>query len=301
MKFRSKVDWWLHLTLFLWVSFNIWMIAALAIYQNVILLIMVLIFTPLTALLIVPMWFNTYYILDERGLTIKCGLGKRRVIPYEAIQSAISTKYPLASNALSLDRIEVKYKLEGNKFLDTTLISPLKKQEFFEILEQRNSNITIQKEPKPLDKSYKILLTVILTFVGVALLGSVVMLITGEFDPNVTVDESGITISGMYGLHVRAEDILNITLIEESMRTIPTGSGARTNGFAGFGQAQKGYFSSSIYGSHIRFVQARTAPTIHIERRAFDIFISFRDSDKTRALFEEMKDYQLTPYINVLP
>jgi len=289
MKFKSKVDWWLHLTFVLWVALNAWLLAAIIIYSSIAILVIAIIFTPITVLLIIPIWLNTYYLLDENELTIKCGLGKRTKIPYASIISTISTRDPISSPALSLDRIEVKYRYESKKFSDTVIISPVNKQEFFDQLAIKNDQIEIVREKKPLERMYKAFLIVLLGIVGSVLLGSVIMMITGEFDPNVTVNETGITISGMYGLYVRADDIINVTLIEASMRDIPTGSGTRTNGFDGFGQAQKGYFSSSIYGSHIRFVQARTAPTIHIERRAFDIFISFRDSEKTRALFEELK------------
>jgi len=261
---------------------------------SVIMLILIGLFTPLTVLLIVPMWFNTYYVLDETGLFIKCGIRKGVTVPYGSILSAVNTKDPLSSAALSLDRIEIKYKLETRKFADILLISPVDKQEFFEQLGAKNGDIKINAETKPMDRVYKAFLTATLGICIVVLLGVVAMMITGEFDPNVTVNENGITISGMYGLHVGAHEITGITLIDESMSDISRGTSTRTNGFGGFGQAQKGHFSSSELGTHLRFVQARTAPTIRIERLTFDIYISLRDSEKTRELFAEMQKLDWT-------
>jgi hypothetical protein len=36
------------------------------------------------------------------------------------------------------------------------------------------------------------------------------------------------------------------------------------------------------------FVQAATSPTIHIERRNIDIFISFRDGERTERLYRDI-------------
>jgi len=132
-----------------------------------------------------------------------------------------------------------------------------------------------------MDKNTKVFLTVILGFTSVVLVGIAIMMVVGEFDPSVSVQSGGVSISGMYGMKIRPDEITNITLIEDSMRGIFADiSAMRTNGFDGLGQAQKGYFSSSEYESHIRLVQAKSSPTIHIERRGYDVFISFRDGKK---------------------
>jgi len=291
MKFKSKVDWWMHITLLLIVAFNIWALIYFIMSGGIFMLVILIIFTPLTVLYIIPVWFNTYYVLGEDGLLIKCGLRKGYTVPYESIISAVSTKDPLASHALSMDRIEVKYRLESKKFSDTVLISPNDKQEFFIQLGIKNEDINITTETKPMEKGYKLFLKVVLALTGAVMLGSAVMMVVGEFDPVVNLYEDRITISGMYGTTIRTDNLYGISLIESSMRDIPGSGSIRTNGFDGFGQAQKGYFTSQEFGANIRFVQAKTAPTIHIKRRAQDIFISFRDGDKTRELFDEMQKF----------
>ena len=292
MKFRSKIDWWMHLVFLSSVVANIWILILFILQGGVFLLIMLLFFTPLNVLFIVPVWFNTYYVTGDNGLTIKCGIRKEFIIPYESIISAASTKDPLASAALSLDRIELVYRHLSNKFSDTVLISPVEKQEFFKQLGSKNENIKIMTETKPTDKGYKLFLIIILGVCGAVLIWAAVSSVAGEFDPAVSINDNGITISGMYGLDINSEQITGVTLIEKSMLDIPGSSGMRTNGFDGFGQAQKGYFSSPELGMNIRFVQARTSPTIHIECLTYSVFISFRNSDKTRAFFEELQNVE---------
>jgi len=271
---------------------SIWFLYLWIASGNVFMLIMVIIFIPLTAFLIVPIWVHNYYLFDGDNLVIKFGLSKKVIIPFDDIISAVSTKNPISSAALSMDRIELKYRYKTKKFADTILISPVNRLEFLEELKSRNENIDIVTTPEPMDKAMKVFLTVILGFTGVVLIGAAIMLVVGEFDPNVSVHNDGIRISGMYGINIRSDEITNIFLIEDSMQGVFADIDAiRTNGFDGFVQAQKGYFSSSGYGSHIRFVQTRSSPTIHIERRGYDVFISFRDGDKTRALYNEMMEF----------
>ena len=277
------------MTFLLITAMSVWFLYLWIASGSVFMLIMVIIFVPLTALLIVPIWLHNYYLFDGDNFVIKFGLSKKVIIPFDDIISAVSTRNPISSAALSMDRIELKYRYKANKFADTMLISPVNRLQFLEELKSRNENIEIITTPQPMDKSMKVILTVILGFTSIVLIGSAIMMVVGEFDPIVRVKSDGINISGMYGITIRSDEITDIILIEDSMRGIFTDTGAiRTNGFDGFGQVQKGYFNSSEYGSHIRFVQTRSSPTILIERWAYNVFISFRDGEKTRALYNEL-------------
>ncbi|MCL2663853.1 MAG: PH domain-containing protein [Oscillospiraceae bacterium] len=277
------------MTFLLITAMSVWFLYLWIVSGSVFLLIMAIIFIPLTAFFIMPIWVFNYYLFDGDNLVIKIGLSKKVIIPFDDIISAVSTRNPISSAALSMDRIELKYRFKANKFADTMLISPVNRLEFLEELKSRNENIEIVATPQPMDKSMKIFLTVILGFTSIVLAGSAIMMVVGEFDPIVSVSGDGVSISGMYGITIRSDEITDIILIEDSMRGIFADVGAmRTNGFDGFGQAQKGYFSSLEYGSHIRFVQTRSSPTILIERRAYNVFISFRDGEKTRELYNEL-------------
>jgi len=138
MKFKSKVDWYIHVTFAIMPIVNVLFIAAFILSQNVLNGICAGLFLVMN-IIIMPWWFNMHYILDESDLLIKLGgLGKGKRIAYSAITSVKETREPWSSAALSIDRIEIKFKAgETGSFTDVIYISPKNKQEFLSQLEQR--------------------------------------------------------------------------------------------------------------------------------------------------------------------
>lgn len=124
MKFRSKIDWWGYLlfTLFIFMSILLF-IQKSNIVGTVVFL--------LNATIVIPVYVLTYYILEEEYLVIRCGFFKKR-IKYSEIMSIKETRSSMASAALSLDRIEIKYKTSNMS--DTVLISPVNKEYFLKEL-----------------------------------------------------------------------------------------------------------------------------------------------------------------------
>ena len=110
----------------------------------------------------------------------------------------------------------------------------------------------------------------------------------GEKDPIVNILDNGIEIKSKYGLKVDFYDITDLSLIEKTMLDI--GIGTRVGGYYGFGGALKGAFQSNHLGTVLLFVQYKSSPTILIERFGKkDIYINFKDSKKTGALYNELK------------
>ena len=111
----------------------------------------------------------------------------------------------------------------------------------------------------------------------------------GDKDPQVTVSKDGISIKGMYGLDIPWSEVEGgITLLEQSMAEI--GAGRRVNGYAGFGDGLKGFFSSEELGRILLFVKASSSPTIKIGRgEKEDVYISLADGEKTRELYGEIE------------
>jgi hypothetical protein len=272
-----------------WPVVNLLFIAAYAVNRGLGALIFTILFTPFSIFIFIPMLLGTYYEFGEDELIIKSGLGKGIRVAYASIVSATRTKEPISSPALSMDRIEIKYKFKLNKFSDTVIISPKDKQGFFEQLKKKNENIVISPDVKPLSKDYKVFLTIILGFTAVVFISVGLMIVVGIQDPDVYIYDDNIRISGSYGLRVYFSEMTSVSLVNKSMSEIYDGeSVSRTNGIGGIGQTNKGHFWSATFGSHRLFVQTRTAPTIHIERRAIDIYISFRDGEKTERLYREL-------------
>jgi hypothetical protein len=81
-------------------------------------------------LLVLPIYFVTFYTFSNTALHIRCGLIAIKV-KYKDIKSIYETRDPSASLGLSLDRISINYS-KGE-----VLISPKNKQEFMRLLKQR--------------------------------------------------------------------------------------------------------------------------------------------------------------------
>jgi len=101
-------------------------------------------------------------------------------------------------------------------------------------------------------------------------------------EPTVTIENGELSISGLYGRTLNLSEISDISLLDESMREI--GAGRRGNGFGGI-NIWKGHFAAGLL-----FVQANSSPTLLIEGEdGPDIYISFRDSEDTMKLFEQLQ------------
>ncbi|EHQ89000.1 DUF3784 domain-containing protein [Desulfosporosinus youngiae] len=114
------------------------------------------------------------------------------------------------------------------------------------------------------------------------------LLFYGEKEPVVKISDNQIRIAGMYGLSVDFSDISSISLIEKSVADL--GAGRRTNGYGGFSESLKGHFDSPDLGKVLLFVKSGASPTLWIERESQeDIYLNFKDGEKTKALYQELK------------
>ena len=279
MKFRAKVDWWLHIIFAGYVIANIWAIVS-AVMGGAGSIIIVAVLTPISIFLIIPMWLNTYYLFEENELIVKSGFIKHAKIDCSSITSIAETRNPISSPAPSLDRLEICYKAKSGSFSDTIIISPKDKQGFIEQIKARNENVQTAYGKKPLTKANKIFLAIAGGISAIIIIGVGAMFVIGEREPVITIHDSSIQISAMYGTSIDIDNIANITLLDYSMRDI--GAGARTNGYNG--SAWRGHFRAGLL-----FVRPNSAPTIRIERNhGSSIFISFRDSERTNMLYSEL-------------
>ena len=131
MKFKTKIGWWFHLTMLVIIAIGCAMPLALGIqYDSTSTLVVGAIMSVITLVVILPMYLNTYYVLENETLHIRCGFIVNMRIPYKDITMIYETKDPSASIGLSLDRISINYS-KGE-----VLISPRNKQEFMRLLNE---------------------------------------------------------------------------------------------------------------------------------------------------------------------
>lgn len=134
-EFKSKVDWWYHLTVFVLVFITIF--AFVATKDPVAMIIPLLV-----SLLCVHMMLNTWYRITPEGeLIVHCSIFPEKKILIEEITAVEVTALPVSSYALSLDRLII-YK--GKQ--QWMLISPNDKREFIRCLRKHNLDIQI-KDP----------------------------------------------------------------------------------------------------------------------------------------------------------
>lgn len=141
MKYRSKIGviWIISMIAMIWL--NIPLIEKAA--SNTTVFIVLLIMIPCD-LYMLDLTFRTYYILEKDHLFIRCGIGKPLKIPYKDIHTLKETHNPLASSALSLDRIDLVFKAQnGGNGEDEILISPVRKQEFIQQLLLKANHIKV--------------------------------------------------------------------------------------------------------------------------------------------------------------
>ena len=112
------------------------------------------------------------------------------------------------------------------------------------------------------------------------------LLLLGEKEPMVKILDSGIKISGLYGVKIDFTEIINISLMENTISSI--GLTMRTNGYGGL--SQKGYFQSNKHGSVLLFTKTNSSPTIHIQRKGKeDVFLNLSNNEATRTLYNKLK------------
>jgi hypothetical protein len=92
-------------------------------------------------ILIVPIYFRTFYkIHDINQLSVVCGLFYNKTFPVNEIIGLRPTNNVMSSPALSLDRIELRFRDRK-----TLLISPVKPDQFIEALLSINPGIEVKK------------------------------------------------------------------------------------------------------------------------------------------------------------
>ncbi len=131
MKFKSKIDWWFHLTVVFVVIMSVFPLYFYAKDKVTTALIVSVIMIIADVLLILPIYFSTNYTLHDTFLHVRCGLINIK-IAYNDINSISETEDSSASFGLSLDRISIVYKNKSE-----VIISPKDKQEFIRLIRER--------------------------------------------------------------------------------------------------------------------------------------------------------------------
>lgn len=131
--YRSKLDTWLLIVLVLTVAASLY--ACVEIFRNDINLLSLVVIGALGVIL--PVWLiaGTRYVLHSEQLIVHAGPFRWRV-PLKDIRSITPTHNPLASPALSLDRLRIEY--GQGKWV---MISPRDKDQLMSDITERSSGV----------------------------------------------------------------------------------------------------------------------------------------------------------------
>ena len=134
--YRSKIDWWLGILLGGTMVLMLYIVIEPLIHGEGIQLGMTIV-SVITLLIVLPLFFIKYTFYSTH-LVISCGIYGKERVEYHLIHQMKETKNPISSAAMSLDRLQIDYMENG--YHQTVLISPVRKKEFIERLEQYRKN-----------------------------------------------------------------------------------------------------------------------------------------------------------------
>lgn len=130
----------------------------------------------------------------------------------------------------------------------------------------------------------KILLGVLIGGLVLAAGLGIYSLIDGSRSLSVDVNDSTVTIKGLYGLTIDRTKITRVSLLE----TLPK-IRTRTNGMA-LGSFLKGHFTMDTYGAVRLYIEAKRTPFILIEWSEKPIIFNLNSAEETRALYKKLTD-----------
>ena len=134
--YRTKIDWWLGILLGGTMVLMLYIVIEPLIHGEGIQLGMTIV-SVITLLIVLPLFFIKYTLYSTH-LLISCGIYGKERVEYHLIRQMKETKNPISSAAMSLDRLQIDYMENG--YHQTVLISPVRKKEFIERLEQYRKN-----------------------------------------------------------------------------------------------------------------------------------------------------------------
>lgn len=142
MKFKSKVDWWFNGIMAFICVIAVYLLITAGITKSLEQLYSGLICCAIAILIIFPVYFFTYYEINEDTLIIKSGYFYKNRIQIAHIKAISPTHNPLSSAALSIHRIAIYY--NNGKKITNEFISPKDKDEFISALLKINPDINIK-------------------------------------------------------------------------------------------------------------------------------------------------------------
>ncbi|HPF02746.1 MAG TPA: hypothetical protein PLE95_06055 [Bacteroidales bacterium] len=255
--------------------------------------VVVIIFTfiILTLIVCILTFFRLTIILDDTNLTFSMGIGLiRKTFPLSDIESCKPVRNSRMTgmgihltssgwlyNVSGRDAIELTFKSSRNRIR----IGTDKPEEIIKVLEE---SINGSMAGSYYEKGGHGGLYLILILVAASIFLPLMLVIPMSQDPDVAFTDSGMTITGMYGLTL---DFTDITF-SDTMQKMPVLK-SRTNGYAS-ARMLKGHFRLQDHSKAILFIYRDRPPYIHLRTSARTIYLNFENPSRTREVFDAITE-----------
>lgn len=236
-------------------------------------------------------FYRLTIIIDDTHLTFKMGIGMvSKSFPLSEIESCTSVKNPIIFGiGIHMTSSGWLYNVSGSYAVELAFknrkgrvrIGTNKPEEIAKIVNERIDNKTSSSF---YEKSG--FMGIYLTFIILALVTIFPILLVGygRREPEATLSESSITLSGMYGMTIEYTDILKA----DTLQSLPQVR-SRTNGFAA-GKVLKGNFKMQDHSRVMLFVRKGVTPYIYIKTADEVIYLNFENPASTRKVYEVLRE-----------
>lgn len=137
MVYKAKIDAWFHLLVGLLIAVPTGLVYLAATGRHPVLFIIGAFFAIFDVWVVLPVWMDTRYVLEEKGLFIHSGRLVNRRIPYGSILQVQPTRDPGTAPAPSLQRLRITFRTKTGT--GHILISPKDPAGFTAQLAKRQS------------------------------------------------------------------------------------------------------------------------------------------------------------------
>jgi hypothetical protein len=255
--------------------------------------VIIVIFTLiiLTLLFCLLIFYKLTITIDETHLTFTMGIGLvRKSYPLSDIESCKSvTNSVLSGVGIHMTSSGWLYNVSGKYAIELVFKSNGKKIRIGTDKPDEISNVVNKQINGSMAGSYYDRgghggLYLILAMVAAIIILPIILVVYGSRETQVSFSDSGMNLSGMYGLLVAYTDILNA----DTMQSLPAIK-SRTNGYAS-GRVLKGHFKLQDQTKVLLFIKKGIPPYIRLKTSKTTLYLNFDSSFTTRLVYSKVKN-----------
>lgn len=247
-------------------------------------------FVLLTFIVSFLVFFKMTIIIDDTHLTFSMGIGLvRKSYPLSEIASC----KPVTNSVLSGVGIHMTssgwlYNVSGRYAIELTFKNSGRKIRIGtdkpdEVAEAVTKQINGSMAGSYFDKGGQGGLYLILAMIAATAILPVLLVVYGGRDTEITFNDTGFSLNGIYGLTIPYSDILSA----DTMESLPA-IRSRTNGYSS-GKILKGHFKLHDHSKALLFIKKGVPPYICIKSSGVPIYLNFNSPGKTRTVFLNIK------------